>query len=418
MTFVPELKDLLVNLLIIILPIYIYFVFCNGNGKFIKNKVISSIVGSIMVILCMIFPVSSTNGNIFDLRQIPIILVFLYLNKTAGFISLITFIVTRYLYGGVGFYGATLLNVGLVIFLLFFRKRYKEYPIRYKLIFMVALSFANVILTNLILGVVIDLDYKVIYVTSIVFIIKSIGLIIMVFSIEKIKNDFIIQRKLQKAEKAHVVSELAASVSHEVRNPLTVTKGFIQLVLTHDLPGKTKDYLNMAHNELIHAENVISDYLTFAKPALENPTKINVWTELQRTVRIITPFANMHSIQISLKKPIHTEMWIIGEPQKFHQCLSNLIKNSIEASKVGDVITLDVAIVSQMIRITIIDYGKGMTNEELLRLGEPYFSTKIKGTGLGMMVVFGIVKSMKGKINVKSEKGKGTQITIDLPQIS
>ncbi|GAA3324447.1 hypothetical protein GCM10020331_052350 [Ectobacillus funiculus] len=107
---------------------------------------------------------------------------------------------------------------------------------------------------------------------------------------------------LVKAEKLEVVSHLAASISHEVRNPLTVSRGFMQL-LHEDIPAnKRTDYLNIAVRELDRAVEIISDYLTYAKPEAKGSEQIDVYKEIHHAVKVITPLANMNTVQIDLQK--------------------------------------------------------------------------------------------------------------------
>lgn len=201
-------------------------------------------------------------------------------------------------------------------------------------------------------------------------------------------------------------------MSHEIRNPLTDTKGFLQLVISQPLPDKTKDYLRLAQEKLAHAETVISDYLTFAKPSLKNPTVLNLADEIGKIVKLLTPYANMQSAKINFQ--YDKESTVIGESQRFHQCISNILKNSIEAMPNGG--SIEIELIRKDIQIVkITDTGIGMTPEQVQRLGEPYFSTKEKGTGLGMMVVFGIIRSMRGKLHVYSEIDKGTQFVMKFP---
>ena len=115
---------------------------------------------------------------------------------------------------------------------------------------------------------------------------------------EVIRTNFQVLQKLIKAEKIQMVGHLAASISHEVRNPLTVSRGFIQL-LSEDISAQSrKEYSEIALKELDRATEVINDYLTFAKPTLEKEEKINIQDEIQHAVNVITPLATMNGVQV------------------------------------------------------------------------------------------------------------------------
>ena len=118
--------------------------------------------------------------------------------------------------------------------------------------------------------------------------------------LEVITTTFEVLNKLIKAEKIQTVSHLTASISHEVRNPLTVTRGFIQLLSGEVSTSLRKDYADIALKELDRATEVINDYLTFARPALENKEKLNINQELQHAMNVITPLATMNGVQVQL----------------------------------------------------------------------------------------------------------------------
>ena len=120
---------------------------------------------------------------------------------------------------------------------------------------------------------------------------------------EVIKTNFQVLQKLIKAEKLQMVSHLAASMSHEVRNPLTAVRGFIQLLSEDISTHSRKEYADIALTELDRATEVINDYLTFAKPTLEKEEKINMNEEIQHAVNVITPLATMNGVQLKVSLP-------------------------------------------------------------------------------------------------------------------
>ncbi|QRG68099.1 ATP-binding protein [Brevibacillus choshinensis] len=224
--------------------------------------------------------------------------------------------------------------------------------------------------------------------------------------------------ELEKIEHLQTVSHLAASISHEVRNPLTVTRGFIQLLRDPALSqGKKLMYIDLSLKELDRAEHIISDYLTFAKPSMESDVSLNVNKELDYIIQVIHPFASMRNIALHIKKA-NQELHIWGDRQKLHQALINLMKNGIEAIEGNGDLMITLQVIDGNITIIIEDTGNGMDQEQLQSLGTPFFTTKEKGTGLGTMVAFSLIRAMQGEIDVKSECGKGTRFTISFPPLS
>lgn len=222
--------------------------------------------------------------------------------------------------------------------------------------------------------------------------------------------------ELQRSEKIEIIGELAASVAHEVRNPLQVTRGFLQLLTKKYEQEKQQEYLNLALEELDRASNIITDFLTFAKPELDHISVLNIRDELIHIEGILLPLANLSGGEITVNIP--RNLMIRGNSSKFKQALINIIKNSIESWHQEGHIKIWAYRDSSIIVIHIQDNGEGMNEEELTRLGEPYFSNKTKGTGLGLMVTFRIIEVMHGKIHFISQKGVGTETIITFPSIS
>lgn len=219
--------------------------------------------------------------------------------------------------------------------------------------------------------------------------------------------------ELQRSEKMEIISDLAASVAHEVRNPLQVTRGFIQLLNENASGGQEKLYLNLALEELDRASGIISDFLTFAKPEVNKSKKLSIQHEFKHIESILSPMANLYGGQITTDIP--ESLYIMGSSSKFKQAFINIIKNSIESFQGEGNVRIWAYEEEGKVYIHVKDNGEGMTELELMRLGEPYFSNKTKGTGLGLMVTFRIIEVMDGEIHFTSEKGKGTEAVVRFP---
>ncbi|WP_216651797.1 HAMP domain-containing sensor histidine kinase [Paenibacillus sp. NEAU-GSW1] len=219
--------------------------------------------------------------------------------------------------------------------------------------------------------------------------------------------------ELQRSEKMEIISQLAASIAHEVRNPLQVTRGFLQLLHEKSIENKERSYITLSIEELDRASEIITDFLTFAKPQTENAGLMNISQELEQIVGILIPLANLQGGKIIFSAA--EELYVRGQSSKFKQGLINIIKNSIEALRDEGKIEVWAYESNEEIIIKVRDDGEGMTEDELKKLGEPYFSKKSKGTGLGLMVTFRIIEGMQGIIHYNSIKGKGTEAVIHFP---
>ncbi|WP_231507764.1 sensor histidine kinase [Bacillus sp. UNC41MFS5] len=223
--------------------------------------------------------------------------------------------------------------------------------------------------------------------------------------------------EMENSEKLRVISELASVFAHEIRNPMQVTRGFLQLLNEPDLPDKKKEYIQLSIGELDRANEIINDFLTFGKPTIDHLKRINVGHQLHRVVNIIQSYSLNHNVEI--KTDFFDDCWIYANPQKLNQSLINILKNAIESMPNGGMVWIRcTATEDGNIKISIKDQGIGMTKEQISRLGSPFYSLKESGTGLGMMVSFQIVRSFKGKILVNSEKDRGTEFIILLPRVT
>ncbi|PLT48005.1 sporulation kinase B [Paenibacillus pasadenensis] len=217
---------------------------------------------------------------------------------------------------------------------------------------------------------------------------------------------------LERTEKLKIISDLAASVAHEVRNPLQVTRGFLQL-LSKKEDAQSQDYITIAVSELDRAAEIITDFLTFAKPELEVVSRLELCDLLDQLELIMGPHASMHGGRLTIVS--EEGMAIMGSASKLKQALINLIKNSVEAFGEEGFVELTARAEGGEAVLRLKDNGEGMDKELLAKLGVPYFSTKTKGTGLGTMVTMRIIEVMNGSIVFRSEKGKGTEVTIRFP---
>ncbi|MGM9923274.1 MAG: ATP-binding protein [Bacillus sp. (in: firmicutes)] len=237
---------------------------------------------------------------------------------------------------------------------------------------------------------------------------------IMVFLTEFLIENRLLKQRAQESEKMLVVSELAASVAHEVRNPLTVIKGFVELV-EQETQEKNKTYLKIVLSEINRAEAIITDYLQLAKKT--NKTKgIFSVSEMAETVySVMSTYTHTKGTELFLKK--EEDLYIYGDISQVKQVCYNLIKNSVEAIPHSNgKIEMSCYAEKNNVIIVIKDNGTGMEQHELMRVGEPFYTNKENGTGLGIMVTKGIVQEHNGTICFESKKGAGTKVILKFPK--
>ncbi|MBS8264578.1 HAMP domain-containing protein [Mesobacillus boroniphilus] len=223
-----------------------------------------------------------------------------------------------------------------------------------------------------------------------------------------------LQQELQRAEKMNAIGQLAASVAHEIRNPMTVVKGFLQIFLSKEMSEEDHMYLKLMIEELNRAETIINDYLSLARPDVGKLEIINGSEMTEQVMDLMSSYAMM-SKNISLHIEIRDQVNIRGNKSELKQVLINILKNGIEAMGDGGKLSMTLKKQGDFGVFIIEDTGIGMTAEELSRLGTAFYSLKERGTGMGLMVCYQIVERMKGQIKVSSKKGEGTTFEIMVP---
>jgi len=202
------------------------------------------------------------------------------------------------------------------------------------------------------------------------------------------------------------VGQIAAGIAHEVRNPLTAVKGFLQL-LEHE---SNPEYINIAQLELENALTTLNDLLQVSKPDQENeqPQSILIAVEMESILNLFQD--KIYDIQVNTSY-YDTNTPIYGKKNQFKKAFFNLIKNALESMNESGLLTISHFVEGNEVVLCIEDTGVGIPNEKLSLLGTPFFSTKDLGTGMGLTQVFSTVYQHGGRINVESEVNKGTKFT-------
>jgi two-component system sporulation sensor kinase A len=217
---------------------------------------------------------------------------------------------------------------------------------------------------------------------------------------------------LINSEKLYVAGQLAAGIAHEIRNPLTSLKGFLQLIASGRKNNST--YYDIMNAELDRIEDIVSELLMLSKPQVYELTYQDMRVMMRDTVTLLETQAILHNIAIEAEYGTDP-LWIYGVENQVKQVFINVIKNAIEAMTDGGAIQIKLSRESNGVYVRIHDEGPGIDEDQLAKMGQPFYTTKEKGTGLGLMVSYKIVDNHQGKIIAKSELGKGTIFEIMLP---
>lgn len=414
-----ELERLLVNVLFMLLPIFVFQMFWLDKDRVDANLKNTGFVFmlSISIIVCMSFPIEFFPGFHFDLRQVLLIIGALYGGYFFSTWLFMTILAYRFIIGGDGvfisFVVITILSLCVPLLIDF----YSKIKLYQKVILAVIVAETSAFFTIFLTHFYSQTPFHFQTISIGFFVIQGLAMGLVVYLVETMKYNAQMRKELIKAEKMSILTQISASISHEVKNPITITQGFVEALEDEDSKERRKEYVGYILEELQRAQNIIYEFLALTKPELDSMTSINVTKELTYSVNLMKPFAKSHKVKIEVDD-LEEQCMILGDRQKIRQCFINLIKNSIEAMQNGGELRINASRNSNRICIDIIDNGIGMTPNEVSKLGTPYFTTKEEGTGLGMMIVFNIIKTMKGEIKVESEKGKGTRFMLTFPLTS
>ncbi len=408
---VAFVKDLILHFSIILSLGFMYnFLWMQKRYTYKLHIFKLSILAALL--LTMALPVRFHGGMEFDLKLIPIFIAFFYLGRTDSFLLVAVLLLLQ------GFLeieklGVTSINY-IVIIILFFaiEKMYKDTSVKKK----IALGlFVYALITSTRLAALINSGNAEDYLYLLVFsLVSFFALSVTIYIIEMTNFQLKMMHELHKAEKFSAISQLAASVAHEIRNPMTTIRGFMQVLQgERNLSDDQNLFISISLQELDRTQTIIDNFLSLAKPNTGGMTKIN----LSRLLREIIDFMRSYShlANTELVEGIDKNLWVKGDAHEIRQVFINILKNGIEAMPGGGSIYIIAKIDKGYVKVQFRDEGVGMKKSQLERLGHPYYSTKEKGTGLGLMISYDIIQRMRGKIVVDSEEGKGTTFTILLP---
>jgi two-component system, sporulation sensor kinase B len=411
-------EKLLLNLLITIAPVLLYSFLVENKYK-LNSPFLSGFLQSIAALACMLFSYVNYGFN-WDFRYVPLILAILYGGPIAGGMVLTTLVAFRIFFGGETVYFGLFnsLFTALIPFLLM--KRFLSFSSNKRILLSTLISVWSLLLCYFSLtafryfnGEFFKLDY---HIPDLILVgaIHTIALALAAKLYEGIIERSKMKEEILRAEKLNTLGELAASIAHEIRNPLTVVKVFLQLMQQEE-HGKNYDYLSLVLNELGRAESIINDYLNFAKPKFEKLEKFQLKEVLSEVVILLDPLAVKQGVQL-VRELDESKFTLNTDRNQLKQALVNLIKNAIEATSEGGKVTIYFRPENDHATILISDTGKGMTHEQLSRIGTIFYTTKDKGTGLGTSVSLRIIETMNGKVSYKSKPGVGTEVTMILPE--
>ncbi|MCZ2257184.1 ATP-binding protein [Sporosarcina sp. G11-34] len=225
----------------------------------------------------------------------------------------------------------------------------------------------------------------------------------------------VLRQQLSYKEPLAEIGQLAASIAHEIRNPMTTLKGFTQL-LRSSATEESNKYLDVLDDEIGRMESILSEMLVLSKPSTMEKKLLSLDVVVADMITLVQPKARLEGVSFEQNEEVFPQILIYGDETKIKQVLLNLFKNALEAMTSGGVIKIKLEEVDEdQILLRISDTGKGMTTTQLKSIYLPYFTTRQEGTGLGLPFVIKTIEDHGGTIEVSSIVGVGSEFTLTFP---
>jgi len=222
--------------------------------------------------------------------------------------------------------------------------------------------------------------------------------------------------QIKRQEQLTAMGHLASGVAHEIRNPLNAISMIAQRLKLEFTPQSDKAEYRHLTDTVVHESRRINDivrqFLQFAKPAPLNKQPAEIGEIMQKVAALIQPAADEKKIKVTVDGQAVKAVEM--DEDKIQQALLNLAQNSVDACSQGNEIRLAWRMVEQKIAITISDDGPGISEQDLPKIFHLYYTTRERGTGIGLSIVQQIINQHNGMITVESSPGKGATFTIEL----
>lgn len=405
------IEDIILNLILIIFPLLVYLVlvcYRNEEKKQIKN-IFLNIALFTSLYLCLKFGIKE-GSKVLLFCNIPIVIAYMKKQTWSGIVLSIINV----------FYCYFMFNSLYIITII----KYIEYFILFVYSKKRKLSTSGFILSIAVLqGFFLSFEY---FFRDIDILINDfIMLLIIVFIyyfvtfsalyifklIDKMES---LNSTIKILEKDKIIKDGLFKLTHEIKNPLAVCKGYLEMI-NLDNKEKSMKYLSIMKQEINRSLNIISDFVEFNKiKIIKEQIDLNLLLEdVYDSFKIL---ANSNNIKLVYKQQHNEDIYILGDYERLKQVIINLLKNSLESIEDKGKIEICSNIYKEYIDIIIEDNGKGMDSEVLSKLKEMFYTTKPNGTGIGVALSNEIIRAHNGQLIYTSEPNKGTKVVVRLPQ--
>lgn len=404
----------LISIIFIVFPLFLYFVYIMFFKP--KENTFTKAFFEVMLLFTMFLFIRYNNGsdNYYCTILVNVPLILAYLKKrrlSIAFISLIL-IFYNFVVFKIELY-ILIFEYAIYVFLYLFGLKNKKESTKLIQLFIIFKTFILSFMTFYIISpnnsLVINLFN--ILLSVFMFYIITITYYNILVKVEDLLN---IDNAIKEFEKEKTIRDMLFKVVHEIKNPIAVCKGYLDMLDSNN-KEKTDKYISIVKGEINRTLYIMDDYLDCSKIKIEKDI-IDIIMLIEDTVRAMEELLKDKGVRI-ITDILDSEVYILADYNRLKQVLVNLIKNSIEARI--DNCQLDILIKTNIykdkIEVIVSDNGVGMTKEEIRHLGEMFFTTKCNGTGIGVSLSKEIIDGHGGILEYHSIKYKGTSAIISLP---
>ncbi|USB33817.1 ATP-binding protein [Paenibacillus sp. YPG26] len=236
---------------------------------------------------------------------------------------------------------------------------------------------------------------------------ETVGAVVIIQDITELEA---LRTELFNVDRLTLVGQMAAGITHEIRNPMAVVRGFLQL-MKEKSPSTLDNYYRIVMDELDRANSIISDFLSLAQTRSVNKEDCHLHDIIQELSPLLWADANLRGQSIELKLAEQLPRLKLNT-KEIKQVILNLSRNAMEAMEEKGQLTLETRSTPGGVELLVTDTGPGIPPAKQEKLFQPFFTTKSQGTGLGLALCLSIIERHHGKISVKSEEGTGTTFSV------
>ena len=404
------MKDIILNMILITFPILIYFVLVSYNEEIkIKKDTLLTITLITSLYLCLKYVQDEVNTKILLFCNIPIVIAYMKNKPVLGvFLSVANILYSHFI-----------LEIDILITII----KYISYLVLYLCAKKKKLSNSSFILSVAVIqafflsfeyffkDIKVSLeDFLMLLIIIFIYYFLAFSILYLFRIIDKLES---LNETIKILEKDKTIKDALFKLTHEIKNPLAVCKGYLDMIDINK-QEKAEKYISIMKQEVDRSLNIISDFVEYNKIKIKKE-QIDLNCLLDDVYDSFKILVNNKKVKLEYKDRDDEEIYFEGDYERLKQVLINLLKNALEATEENGRIEIYSNIYKKHLEIIIKDNGIGMSKETLEKIKEMIYTTKQNGTGLGVALSNEIIKSHNGELIFESETNKGTTATIRLP---